>query len=144
MDKTFFFKSLEEDVIDYDKIAEIQRLRNESKNISIRINALSVPLLTDLDMLENVYKEYLSVVSARIAPPAHNRKKFLLASLWLFSPKTLAGCKMRSGMREKLAEILNIKSPSLISDNCDNLIILYRTYREFRQDVNIIVKKFAH
>ena len=58
--------------------------------------------------------------------------------LFLYSPSTLAGGKMKNGLRDKLAEVLGVNAQTTISNNCNNLVFSYQLYKYFRQDVDWI------
>lgn len=67
------------------------------------------------------------------------RNKFLLIVLHLYSPLTLVGGKMTVGLRKELSKLLDLHTPSSISNVCSNLLFYYQTYRIFRLEVNLIL-----
>lgn len=69
------------------------------------------------------------------------RKKFIFIILYLYSPSSLAGDKMASGLRNELSKVLGIQAKSTISNNCANLVFLYQNYMDFRNDVEFIYNK---
>ncbi|MCD8177961.1 MAG: hypothetical protein LUE98_11270 [Tannerellaceae bacterium] len=73
------------------------------------------------------------------APPRDDsvmqRRKFLLIAIALYSPGTLIGDKLRYGMREKFREVLNLKSPTLVSNLVGEGVFYYQQYTTFRRDV---------
>lgn len=112
-----------------------------------RYRALSTPLLDDLSLLDGLYRVYLGVYARRGDPQAafkvYNRRKFLLCVLYLYSPRTLVGGKARPGLRQSLARIFGLNSPTPVSDNCMNLLFHYERYLDFRRDVTILFEDFA-
>ena len=70
------------------------------------------------------------------------RKKFIFIILYLYSPSSLAGDKMASGLRNELSNVLGIQAKSTISNNCADLVFLYQyNYMNFRNDVEFIYNK---
>lgn len=63
------------------------------------------------------------------------RRKFLLIAIALYSPGTLIGDKLRYGMRKKFREVLNLKSPTLVSNLVGEGVFYYQQYTTFRRDV---------
>ena len=70
------------------------------------------------------------------------RKKFIFIILYLYSPSSLAGDKMASGLRNELSKVLGIQAKSTISNNSADLVFLYQyNYMNFRNDVEFIYNK---
>ena len=44
---------------------------------------------------------------------------------------------MRHGLREELARTLGVNGTA-VSDNCDDVVFLYRNYRDFRVDIGYL------
>lgn len=124
------------------EIEEIKSIRKQRNRILEKEKELTKPMLTDLDRIEQLYEWFKEIVSNRNnmgwVENVSQRKKFLFIILFLYSPSTLAGDKMRSGLRNKLAEVLGVNAKSVISDNRNNLIFSYQLYKYFRQDVDWI------
>ena len=118
----------------FSEIAEIKSIREQKSK-------LSEPILTDLDMIGMLYRWFQEIISQKEIFRSGNvtqRKKFIFIILFLYSPSTLAGGKMKNGLRDKLAEVLGVNAQTTISNNRNNLVFSYQLYKYFRQDVDWI------
>lgn len=119
----------------FSEIAEIKSIREQKLHLLAREKELSKPVLTNLDMIPKLYIWFSEIISNRDCPgrveSVTQRKKFLFIVLFLYSPVTLAEGKMLSGLREELAKLLNV-SPSVISNNCRDIVFLYNWDPDWR------------
>ena len=125
----------------FSEIAEIKSIREQKSKLSEREKELTEPILTDLDMIGMLYRWFQEIISQKEIFRSGNvtqRKKFIFIILFLYSPSTLAGGKMKNGLRDKLAEVLGVNAQTTISNNCNNLVFSYQLYKYFRQDVDWI------
>ena len=106
---------------------------------------LSADLMQKLDShlqeMDSKIKELKEIISQKEIFRSGNvtqRKKFIFIILFLYSPSTLAGGKMKNGLRDKLAEVLGVNAQTTISNNRNNLVFSYQLYKYFRQDVDWI------
>ena len=119
----------------------MKRLKDKKKEILDEELRLSEPQIDDLGRVNDVF--FLCVDAYQsIHPDSRNIKReaykqILFVILFLFSPKTLSGSKMREGLRDKLSENMNM-SPQSISHSISNLMFFYTVYKDFRYDVNYI------
>jgi len=122
------------------KIEEIQILRARKSELEKQETQLSVPLLSDLSLIDMLYTWFGEKLAERDCAPhiesVVQRKKFLFIILYLYSPTTLAGGKMIRGLRDKLAQVLELHSRTTISDNCADIVFLYNRYKYFKNEVN--------
>lgn len=83
--------------LDFGKIARIKDIQERLEELSEEEKDLSSPLLTDIRLVREIY----DIFSGMVENPASaaQRKKFIFIILYLFSPGTLAGGKMASGLR---------------------------------------------
>lgn len=129
------------------KVMALKAIRKKSLELLRASDELGEPLLEDLSLLPRIYDIYLGVFKKRGCPDkalqVYHRKKFLLIALYLYSPKTLAGDRMRVGLRDKLSELFGLTTSTPISDNCANIIFNYEKYRDFRRDVDIIFNEIV-
>lgn len=139
------FKTQMEDtpkLFNIEKVRKLTKLWNKTQEFTRCLNNLGEPLLYDYSLLERMYNTYLKVFESRgkaeQAFRVYNRQKFLIIVLYIYSPKTLAGDRMRIGLRDKLSKLFGLNTSTPISDNCSNLIFNYDKYRDFRRDVEII------
>lgn len=128
--------------IDFEKMLTLKDLRDKSIELSHTMEELSRPILDDLSLLPIIFDVFCNWLEKKPTPPVANsvyqRKKFLLVIMYLYSPRTLAGGKMRLGLRDELSRILGLNAKTPISDNCSDVMTLYKTYRDFRKDVDLI------
>ena len=125
----------------FSEIAEIKSIREQKSKLSEREKELTEPTLTDLNMIETLYGWFQEIISQKEMFRLGNvtqRKKFIFIILFLYSPSTLAGGKMKNGLRNKLAEVLGVSAQTAISDNLNYLVFSYQLYKYFRQDVDWI------
>ena len=131
--------------LDFDKIIRIRNIRSVKSDLSKEENALALPVLSDKKLIPKIHKVFTSLIVERGCKPATNtviqRKKFIFIVLYLYSPSSLAGDKMASGLRNELSKVLGIQAKSTISNNCANLVFLYQNYMDFRNDVEFIYNK---
>lgn len=123
------------------KILEIKSIREQKSKLSKREKELTEPVLTDFGMIDTLYEWFQEIVIQKEKFKAGNvsqRKKFIFIIILLYSPGTLAGGRMKHGLRNKLAEVLGINARTTISDNRNDLVFSYRMYKYFRQDVDRI------
>ncbi len=137
-----FETSTQEDRLDFSNINRIRKLRNSINLANVEINEIATPYTCDMESLISVYRIFKSIVGEQSETTSYGRKKFLMAVMDLSPPMPLAGGKMRSGLRQKLADVMNIKTHTTISANLQDVMILYRNYRDFRRDVNMIIKNY--
>ena len=125
----------------FSEIAEIKSIREQKSKLSEREKELTEPILTDLEMkgmLNRWYQENNTQKEIFRSGNVTQRKKFIFIILFLYSPSTLAGGKMKNGLRDKLAEVLGVNAQTTISNNRNNLVFSYQLYKYFRQDVDWI------
>ncbi|RHT78644.1 hypothetical protein DW736_18185, partial [Coprobacillus sp. AM28-15LB] len=72
------------------------------------------------------------------------RKKFIFIILYLFSPSSLAGGKMASGLRPEIAKVLGVQSECTISDNCADVVFLYQNYGDFSGDIEYLYTEIVN
>lgn len=124
---------------EFSSIIELKAIREEKSRLSERESELAQPMLTNLDMIPIVFGWFKDLA---MGLPKRNKsiltKEFIFIILFLYSPGTLAGGKMKGGVRKVLGEVLGIVGKSSISDKIGIITFYYRTYKYFRQDLNII------
>lgn len=128
----------------FSNIFELKSIREQKYRLSECESEIAKPVLTDLGMIDTLYEWFKEIALEGKELPKGNvsqRKKFIFIILYLYSPTTLAGGKMRAGLREKLAEVFPIKEKSVVSNNTNNLVFSYQLYKYFRQDVERIYKE---
>jgi hypothetical protein len=131
----------------FSRIEEINAIRALKSELSEKERILTEPIMTDLDMISTLYMWFRDIVSEKEAFRPGNvslRKKFLFIVLYLYSPSSLAGGKIRNGLRKKITEVLGLASETTLSDNRNGLVFAYRMYKYFRQDVERIYTEIVN
>ena len=127
------------------KIAAIKAVREKCIELGEALVDLSRPMLDDFSLLSEIHNAYVDVFRERGCPgkaaQVYHRKKFLLVALYLYSPGTLTGERMRIGLRRELADVLNLTTGTAVSDNCASLLFHYNNSRDFRRDCGLIYRK---
>lgn len=130
----------------FSEIAEIKSIREQKKRLSEREAELTEPILTDLGMIGQLWEWFKEIVNNRDCPgrvdSVTQRKKFILIVLFLYSPSTLAGGKMKIGLRDEIAEVIGC-SGSLISHNYEDVMLHYQLYKPFRADVDQVFSEMV-
>lgn len=126
---------------EFSTIAELRAIREQKSRLSEREKELVEPLLSDKSLIETIYKWFGEILSGLPFPPNPNspieRKKFLFIILYLYSPSTLAGGKMKVGLRDELARVTNCTT-TLISHNCEDVTFIYNQYKSYRANIDLI------
>lgn len=129
----------------FSEIAEIKSIREQKSKLLEREKELTEPILTDLGMIETLYTWFKDVFQDLNLPgevnSVSNRNKFIYIILYLYSPDTLAGRKMKNGLRSKLSEVLKVNAGTVISDNRNDSVFSYHLYKYFRKDVEKIYEE---
>ncbi|MCM0314272.1 hypothetical protein [Bacteroides fragilis] len=129
-----------------DQITDAKSIKELQESLEYRRKLLSTPILSDLRLIETIYDIFNAIESTKSIPPrkgsVNQRKKFCFIALRLYSPATiLFGDQMIKGLRKKIAEILGVRAFSSISDYCEDVIFLYKTYKSFRPNMDYLYKE---
>lgn len=126
---------------EFSAIAELRAIREQKSRLSEREKELVEPLLTDKSLIEKIHQWFVEILEGMPFPPNPNspieRKKFLFIILYLYSPSTLAGGKMKRGLRDELARVTNCTT-TLISHNCEDVTFFYNQYKSYRVNIDVI------
>ena len=121
---------------------ELKSIREQKSRLSERENELAQPLLTDLNMIPRIYEWFNELVKEL---PNRNKstltKEFIFIILFLYSPGALAGGKMKLRVRKSIADTLGLNACTAVSNKCSEIVIMYKIYKYFRQDLSIIYPK---
>ena len=120
-------------------------LRRKAMAANREFNALAKPLLDDYSLLGGLFQVCTDMLADRTGwrsnpYKVYNRKKFLMVVLYLYSPKTLVGGKMRGGLRNRLSDVFEMNSRTVVSDNCGDVWYLFSIYADFRADVMLFYR----
>lgn len=124
------------------RVKELRRIRESIEALREEEEAFSRPIVANMGMIRNLYDVFCVALSRQDCgrpTDADNRKKFLYAILYLFSPATLVGGSMRHRMRENITEIIGC-TPTGVSRDYKTAIFFYDTYNTFRESVDSILR----
>lgn len=125
------------------RVEELRRVHSEIDDLKDEYRRLSIPIVMNMGMIRNMY-DVFTMSLKRLAPNAqpndtNSRKKFLYAILYIFSPATLVGEVMRHKLRECVSRVVGC-TPTGVSRDYKTSIFFYATYKEFRDDVDWIIR----
>ena len=126
-----------------EKLERMNGLLREKARVERELEEAFRPLCDDMGLAEELYRVYAAALreNDREADPgtAENRRKFLFAALYVYSPASLCGRKLRPGLRDRLTETVGGITPTSLSHSIEGLSFLYTNYRPFRRDVDHIL-----
>lgn len=127
---------------EFSSIVELKSIREQKSRLSEREQELSLPILTDLSLIPEIYGWFKEVLSKMDYPPnpesVTQRKKFLFIVLFLFAPSVLAGGRLPNGIRAEISGVFPDVSPCVISNNIADVSFIYQQYKDFRQDIEYL------
>lgn len=127
---------------EFSSIVELKSIREQKSRLSEREQELSLPILTDLSLIPEIYGWFKEVLSKMGYPPnpesVTQRKKFLFIVLFLFAPSVLAGGRLPNGIRAEISGVFPDVSPCVISNNIADVSFIYQQYKDFRQDIEYL------
>lgn len=123
------------------RISRIQEVREEKSRLSMEENDLSEPFLTDLNQIDVIHEEYVRYLSDNgLENDSSHRLAFVFVVMYLYSVGSLAGGKMRYGIRDRIAQVTGC-SLTLISHNSSQVMFQYSHYKDFRDEVDEILRR---
>lgn len=135
-------------VQEFSIISELKSLREQKSRISERESELSVPKLTDLELIPEIYKWFCELVgncgASERRAGVRFRKQFIYIIMFLYSPSTLAGGKITTGLRDILARLLGFKSPTGVSNLCADVTFYYNNYKDYRADIEYLYTEIVN
>lgn len=127
---------------EFSSIVELKSIREQKSRLSEREQELSLPVLTDLSLVPEIYNWFKEILSGMACPSnpesVIQRKKFLFIVLFLFAPSVLAGGRLPNGIRAEISGVFPDVSPCVISNNIADVSFIYQQYKDFRQDIEYL------
>lgn len=125
-------------------IERMQCICDEESSLMKEKESLASPKLRDYKLIPELYDFFLGVVD-EICPEAREtttliRRMFLFVVLFLYSPRTLFGTKMRKGLRPALSHLFACDS-TLLSYYARDLVFHYEVYSDFRKNINNLIDR---
>lgn len=125
------------------RVEELRKVREGIELLHDEEKRLSVPLQMNMELILNLYDVFCLSLKGQDhrADPTDtgNRKKFLYAILYVFSPATLVGDVMRHKLRERVSAIIGC-TPTCVSRDYKTGMFFYATYKDFRDSVDAIIR----
>ena len=132
---------------EFSSIVELKSIREQKSRLSEREQELSSPVLTDFNLIPEVYSWFKEILSDTGCSPniesVTQRKKFLFIILFLFAPSVLAGGRLPNGIRAEIAGVFPDVSPCVISNNIADVSFIYQQYKDFRQDIEYLYNQIV-
>lgn len=116
-------------------VKELSRIYDNMDELERKEDVFSEPLYTDLSKIDAMYEAFQSIY-CKSKMTVNDRKKFLFVIILLYCPKKLAGKKMKSGLRDKIANVLHMREHSTLSNNVKDLVKEYDSDPNFKKDVS--------
>ena len=122
--------------LDLRRISCAKQLQDATRDAMALLQDSLTPTLKDMGLIQEMYDHFKQFLAQQGKPlNASNRKKFLFVAVYLFCPSVLIGHTMPRGFRDKIRELINAKSATVVSNDVANLLFYYNCYKDFREDV---------
>ena len=125
------------------EIEELKCIRKEKSALEEKERRLARPVLFDQSKIPYIYDIFRTRHNSNTVM---ERKVFLFVVIYLYTPSTLAGGKMKCGIRNIISQLIGCKQ-TLVSHSCENLLFYYKLYPSFKNDVdtlyNEVMKKLC-
>lgn len=116
-----------------DTITRIEQTRTALRQAIADNQQATTPKLKDFALISKIYDVFTEIKGGNIT--TNDRKEFIFAVIYLYAPSKFFGGKMPQGMRRAISKPINTDS-TCISRTCTELMILYTTYKDFREGVD--------
>lgn len=120
-------------------IKRIEKSRTALRQAIVDNEIATSPKLKDLNLIPKIYKVFEELKGKEIK--VNDRKEFIFAVIYLYSPNKFFGGKMPQGLRRAITKATKVTCASVISATCTELMVLYTTYSDFRQGVDDLIQK---
>lgn len=128
-------------VNDLFKIGELLSVHTQKSELERKEAELTNPMLTNKEYISLIFEWYceLSGCNGRVCDlDTDNKMKFLIIILFLYSPVCFTGRRIVNGIRNILMELFGYKSSSGVSNHLKIAVYTYCTYKQFREEVNVL------
>lgn len=118
-------------------IKRIEKSRTALRQAMADNEIATSPKLKDLNLIPKIYKVFEELKGKEIK--VNDRKEFIFVVIYLYSPNKFFGGKMPQGLRRAITKVTKVTCASVISATCTELMVLYTTYSDFRQNVDMLM-----
>lgn len=120
-------------------IKKIEKTRTTLRQAIADNELAASPKLKDLSLIPKIYEIFEQMKGNEIK--VNDRKEFIFVVIYLYSPNKFFGGKMPQGLRRAITKATKVTCASVISATCTELMMLYTTYSDFRQNVDNLMSK---
>lgn len=120
-------------------IKKIEKARTALRQAIVDNEIATSPKLKDLNLIPKIYEVFEELKGKEIK--VNDRKEFIFVVIYLYSPNKFFGGKMPQGLRRAITKATKVTCASVISATCTELMVLYTTYSDFRQNVDELMSK---
>lgn len=120
-------------------IKRIEKARTTLRQAIVDNEIATSPKLKDLNLIPKIYEVFEELKGKEIK--VNDRKEFIFVVIYLYSPNKFFGGKMPQGLRRAITKATKVTCASVISATCTELMVLYTTYSDFRQNVDELIQK---
>ena len=118
-------------------IKKIEKTRTALRQAIADNELAASPKLKDLSLIPKIYEIFEQMKGNEIK--VNDRKEFIFVVIYLYSPNKFFGGKMPQGLRRAITKAAKVTCASVISATCTELTVLYTTYSDFRQNVDMLI-----
>ena len=118
-------------------IKKIEKARTALRQAIVDNEIATSPKLKDLNLIPKIYEVFEELKGKEIN--VNDRKEFIFVVIYLYYPNKFFGGKMPQGLRRAITKATKVTCASVISATCTELMVLYTTYSDFRQNVDMLI-----
>lgn len=123
----------------FNELFELKSTESQQLQLAEKFRQLSFPFLSDLSLIGQIY-DWFCEINGNNRKRNKNEKsincrQFIFIILYLYAPATLINHSMPRGLRSAIAQTLGKETASSVSHYAENLLFMYRQYRDFSKGV---------
>ncbi len=126
-----------------DIVHKIQELRNQRKQLENEEIQLNQSICPQQFTVEKVFSEFLKLKNITKFQDYQQKKMFVFVCSSMVCPCFLIGDRLNSCVRQKISKLTGLH-PSQISHIVSDVRILYKTYKDFKQEADYLYKLIRH
>lgn len=124
----------------FDFIQSVENTHRKHLAIEKEEKELLTPVIRDYSRMDELYAVFTDEISKRTnikTTSIDGRRIFIFIIIRLCCPAVFAGSKLKRGIRDRMAGVLNCDA-STISHDFRNLTFHYKRYKGFRHTVDMV------
>ncbi len=115
-------------------IKRIEKARTALRQAIADNELATSPKMKDLSLIPKIYGIFEELMGDNIT--VNDRKEFIFVVVYLYAPNRFFGGKMPKGLRRAIGKATGVSAMTAISNNCTELMVLYTTYHDFREETD--------